>query len=92
MVIYQQRPGHLLKGNKTMEYYSSLGYCVSYRNQSFVFLCKTKTGLYMKRNFIKKETPTQALSYEFCEIFKNNFLIEHLPCLLLNFSDKKKSK
>ena len=24
-------------------------------------------------NFIKKETPTQVFSCEFCEIFKNNF-------------------
>ena len=35
-------------------------------------------------NFIKKETLTQVLSYEFCEIFKNTFLIEHLWWLLLN--------
>ena len=25
------------------------------------------------RNFIKKETPTQMISCEFCEIFKNAF-------------------
>ena len=28
-------------------------------------------------NFIKKETPTQVFSYEFCEILKNTFLTEH---------------
>ena len=31
----------------------------------------------------EKETPTQALSYEFCKIFKNTFFSEHLwaiPC------------
>ena len=28
--------------------------------------------------FIKKETLAQATSCEFCEIFKNTFLIEHL--------------
>ena len=29
-------------------------------------------------NFIKKETVAQVFSYEFCEIFKNSFFIEHL--------------
>ena len=29
-------------------------------------------------NFIKKETPIQMFSCEFCEIFKNTFLPEHL--------------
>ena len=29
------------------------------------------------------ETPTQVLSYEFGEIFKNNFFKEHLRWLLL---------
>ena len=29
-------------------------------------------------NFIKKETLAQVLSCEFCEIFKNTFLTEHL--------------
>ena len=27
--------------------------------------------------FIKKETPTQVLSCEYCEIFKNSFFVEH---------------
>ena len=27
--------------------------------------------------FIKKKTPAQVFSYEFCKIFKNNFFIEH---------------
>ena len=26
---------------------------------------------------IKKDTPTQVFSYEFCEIFKNTFFTEH---------------
>ena len=30
-------------------------------------------------NMIKKETPTQVLSCEFCEIFKNTFFTGHLP-------------
>ena len=30
-------------------------------------------------NFIKKETLTQVFSCEFCEIFKNTILTEHLP-------------
>ena len=29
-------------------------------------------------NFIKKETPTQLFSCEFCYILKNTFLTEHL--------------
>ena len=29
-------------------------------------------------NFIWKETPTQMFSCEFCEIFKNTFLIERV--------------
>ena len=29
-------------------------------------------------NFIKKETPAQAFSCEFCEISKNTFFAEHL--------------
>ena len=36
-------------------------------------------------SFIKKETLAQAFSYDFCEIFKNIFFIEHLPWLLLVF-------
>ena len=34
-------------------------------------------------NFIKKETLTQVLSCEFCEIFKNAFLTEQSGRLLL---------
>lgn len=30
-------------------------------------------------NFIKKETPANIFSYEFCGISKNVFFIEHLP-------------
>ena len=36
-------------------------------------------------NFIKKETLTQVFSCEFCEIFENNFFIEHLRKLPLDF-------
>ena len=28
--------------------------------------------------FIKKDTPTQVFSYEYCKIFKNSFFMEHL--------------
>ena len=31
-----------------------------------------------------KETPTQVFSCEYCDIFKNSFLIEHLLWLLLS--------
>ena len=29
-------------------------------------------------NFIKKRLKTQVFSYEYCEIFKNNYFEEHL--------------
>ena len=29
-------------------------------------------------NFIKKETPEQVFSYEFCKIFKNTYFGKHL--------------
>ena len=50
------------------------------------YLCQ---GLFFNKfarqacNFIKKETLVQEFSCEFCEIFKNTFLIEHLWWLLL---------
>ena len=37
-----------------------------------------QSAFYTKVNFIKKETPTQLLPYNFCEIFKNTFFKEHL--------------
>ena len=39
---------------------------------------KCQSAFYTKVNFIKKETPTQLLPYNFCEIFKNTFFKEHL--------------
>ena len=40
------------------------------------FLIKLQTSGY---DFIKKETPAQVLSCEFCEIFKNTFFYRTLP-------------
>ena len=37
----------------------------------------------MSCNVIKKETPSQVFSCQFCEIFKSTFFIEHLWWLLL---------
>ena len=34
--------------------------------------CRTPGSL------LKKETPAQVFSYEFCEVFKKTFFIEHL--------------
>ena len=34
-------------------------------------------------NVIKKTTPTQVFSCEYCEVFKNSFFIEHLRWLVL---------
>ena len=40
-------------------------------------------------DFIKQETLAQGFSFEFCEIFKSTFFIEHLWWLLLHFTDKR---
>ena len=65
--------------------------CISSRPE--VLICKKGvlknfakfTGKHLCQSFFlnKKETLTQVLSCEFCEIFKNNFFIEHLRWLLL---------
>ena len=39
-------------------------------------------------NFIKKETPTQVFSCEFCDIFKNNFFTEHLPATVSSLTER----
>ena len=36
-------------------------------------------------NFIKKESPTQVLTFEFSEIFKNSFFTEHLQSTAISF-------
>ena len=36
-------------------------------------------------NFIKKETPPQVFSCEFCEVFRNIFFTEHLRRLLSEY-------
>ena len=43
-------------------------------------LCQS---LFLKSNFIKKETLAQAFSCEFCEISKNNFFYRTAPVFLL---------
>ena len=48
---------------------------------SFLIMLQAKTC-----NFIKKETLSQVLFCEFCEIVKNTFFIEHLRWLLLKWS------
>ena len=37
-----------------------------------------RQSLFFNKVFIKKETPAQVFSCEYCEIFKNTFFIEHL--------------
>ena len=44
----------------------------------FSFLIKLQACRLAGCNFIKKETPIQAFSCEFCEIFRNTFFTEHL--------------
>ena len=34
-------------------------------------------SLFLSCNFIKEQSLTQGLSYEFCKIFQNNFFTEH---------------
>ena len=47
-------------------------------------LCRS---LFFKRvAFIKKETPIQMLSFDFCQTFKNTFFTEHLPRLPMCFA------
>ena len=41
-------------------------------------LCRTLFFKPKACNFIKKETPAQMFSCEFCEIFRNTFFTEHL--------------
>ena len=46
--------------------------------------CSSKKAFLNICNFIKKETLTQVFSYQYCEIFKNSFFLEHIQWLLLN--------
>ena len=36
-------------------------------------------------NLLKKETPAQVFPYEFCEIFKNTYFVEHLHTFITMF-------
>ena len=40
--------------------------------------CLFKKAAALRPTTIKKETPTQVFSYEYCEIFKNTYFEEHL--------------
>ena len=46
-------------------------------NDVVSFFNETALLLFAVCKFIKKETLAQLCSYEFCEIFKKTFLIEH---------------
>ena len=56
--------------------------------QKKVFLKMSQNS---QENFIKKETLAQVLSCEFCEIFKNIFLTEHLWTTASLFSTSPKT-
>ena len=43
-------------------------------------------SLFLSCNFIKEQSPTQGLSYEFCKIFQNNFFTEHFWMTALYFA------
>ena len=49
-------------------------------------------GKYLYRSLIKKDTPTQVFSCEFCEIFKDTYFEEHLwtaaPKTIQKFTNK----
>ena len=51
-------------------------------NQLYIFFYPQKNCLTLQ--LYLKKTPAQLFSCEFCEIFKNTFLTEHLRWLLLN--------
>ena len=47
-----------------------------------------KAGTLKTCVFIKKEIPTQVFSYEYCEIFKNSFLMEHFLFIIVLYDDR----
>ena len=47
-----------------------------------------KAGALKACIFIKKEIPTQVSSCEYCEIFKNSFLVEHFLFIILLCDDR----
>ena len=47
-----------------------------------------KAGALKACIFIKKEIPTQVFSCEYCEIFKNSFLVEHFLFIILLCDDR----
>ena len=47
-----------------------------------------KAGALKACIFIKKEIPTQVSSCEYCEIFKNSFLVEHFLFIILLRDDR----
>ena len=47
-----------------------------------------KAGALKACIFIKKEIPTQVFSCEYCEIFKNSFLVEHFLFIILLRDDR----
>ena len=53
---------------------------------SFLINCRPEAC-----NFVKKETLVQVLSCEFCEIFKDTFLTEHL-CATASVASTKKNE
>ena len=62
--------------------YVFLNLLQNYRNHLFctLFLVKFQAS---KPVTLSIETPTQVVSCEYCEMFKNSFFIEHLRWLLL---------
>ena len=47
-----------------------------------------KAGALKTCIFIQKEIPTQVFSSEYCEIFKNSFLVEHFLFIILLRDDR----
>ena len=72
--------------------------CVEFHIETSHLFCSAKqiTGFYIKWNtacnFIQKDTLTQVLYCEFCEISKNTFSTEHLWWLLVLIKEIKKSR
>ena len=75
----QARPGTLLKrDSNTCVFLWYLRNCEEHLFNRTPTVAVSDSFRFLTSNFIKKETPAKLIFCEFCEIFKNIFLTEHL--------------
>ena len=60
-------------------------YCYGFSQVPEAAVCRFLQNRCLLKKFIRKETPTQVFSCEYCKISKNSFFIEHLQWLLLKY-------